>query len=227
MRGWTVRVLQHGAMLLALLGSVLGCERELPFQASAEKPTVGYQIEGFVIDHLGVPLKGVRVAVWYDYEFVDTLQPPSSTFFVNDSTKNILVRVLDRTNKVRATLLEGRFRVGPVNVNWDKRDALGKPVPSGVYTVDFSVNGVSRSSYTIVVDGAITAVTDSVGHYAIPDENLPVGYYPVPLYSPYDSRFIGNHSIASSISLELYLDIHRGASVSVTKDRITRHDFVI
>lgn len=222
-----MRVLLFGVVFIVLLGGVLGCERELPFQASPQKPAAGYQIEGYVIDRLGVPLKGVRVAVWYDYEFVDTLQPPSTTFFVNDSTKNVLVRVLDRRNKVVATLIEGRTSVGPMTLSWSKRDAAGRPVPSGVYTVDFSMNGVHKSSYPVVVDGAITAVTDSLGYYVIPDENLPVGFYPVPRYSSYDSHFIGNYSITSSISLELYFDIHRGASVLVAKNLVTRYDFVL
>jgi len=216
-----------GVLLVVLLGGVSGCQRELPFQASPEQPIVGYQIEGYVTDHLGVPLKGVRVGVWFDYAFVDMLQPPSTTFFVDDSTKNVLVRVFDRNQKVRAILFEGYASPGALDVGWDKRDGNGNLVPSGVYTVDFSLNGVHKASYNVIVDGAVTAVTDTLGYYVIPDENLPIGFYPVPQYSPYDSQFIGNYSITSSITLELYLDIHRGASVSVTKDLITRYDFVI
>ncbi|MCX6142280.1 MAG: hypothetical protein NTZ35_03580 [Ignavibacteriales bacterium] len=222
-----MRALSLGVLLVVLSGCALGCQRELPYQTSPEQPIVGYRIEGYVIDHLGVPLKGVRVGVWYDYEFVDTLRPPSSTFFVDDSTKNVLVRVLDHNQKVRAILLEGHSPVGPLEVEWGKRDSYGNLVPSGVYTVDFSQNGVHKASYTVLVDGAVTTVTDSLGYYAILDENLPIGFYPAPRYSSYDSQFTGNYSITSSITLELYLDIHRGTSVPVTKDQITRHDFVI
>jgi hypothetical protein len=223
----TVRVLLLGVMLVALLVCVSGCQRDLPYQTSPEQPIAGYRIEGYVIDHLGVPLKGIRVGVWYDYEFVDTFQPPSSSFFVDDSTKNVVVRVLDRNQNVRAILLEGHSPVGPLDVEWDKRDSYGNLVPSGIYTVDFSQNGVHKASHTVLVDGAVTAVTDSLGYYAIPDENLPIGFYPVPRYSSYDSQFMGNYSITSSITLELYLDVHRGTSVSVTKDQVTRYDFVL
>jgi hypothetical protein len=214
-------------MFVVLLGGVLGCERELPYQASPEKPIVGYQIEGYIADRLGVPLKGVRVALWYDFEFVDTLRPPSPSFFVDDSTKIVRVQVFDRSRRVKAVLFEGRSPIGLVEPEWNKRDAFGIPVPSGVYTVDFSLNGVSRASYTVVVDRAVTAVTDSLGHYVIPDENLPVGFYPVPRYSSSDSQFYGNYRITPLVVLELYLDIHRGASLSLTKDQVTRHDFII
>jgi hypothetical protein len=222
-----VRAIRHGVMLVVFLGGVLGCQRELPYPTSPEKPIAGYQIEGYVIDHLGVPLKGVRVAVWYDYEFIDTLQPPSTTFFVDDPTKNVEVRVLDRNQKVRAILFEGRAPVGPLDVEWSKKDSYGNSMPSGIYTVDYSLNGVHRASYTVVVDGAVTAVTDSLGYFSIPDENLPIGFYPVPRYSSYDSQFDGNYSITPSIYLELYLDIHRGTSISVSKDQVTRYDFVV
>jgi hypothetical protein len=114
-----------------------------------------------------------------------------------------------------------------LNVEWDKKDAFGRLVPSGIYTVEFNLNGVHKASNTVIVDGAVTAVTDSLGHYIIPDQNLPIGFYPVPRYSSYDSEFMGNYSITSLVSLELYLDTHRGTSFSVTKDQITRYDFVI
>ena len=222
-----MRALFLGVPVVALLGGVLGCQRELPFQASAEQPIVGYQIRGYVTDHLGVPLRGVRVAVWYDYGFVDTLQPPSTAFFLDDPSKNVEVRVLDRYQKLIAILIEGRPPLGPLNVDWDKKDAFGRLVPSGVYTVELTLSGVHKASYTVIVDGAVTAVTDSLGYYSIPDQNLPIGFYPVPRYSSYDSQFIGNYIITSSITLELYLDTHRGTSVSVTKNQITRYDFVI
>ena len=222
-----MRVFPLRLMFVVLLGGVLGCERELPYQAPAQKPIVGYQIEGYVTDRLGVPLKGVRVALWYDYELVDTVRVQSPSFFVDDSTKIARVQVLNRSQRVIAILFEGRSLVDLVKPEWDKRDASGNLVPSGVYTVDFSLNGVSRASYAVVVDRAVTAVTDSLGHYLIPDENLPVGFYPVPRYSSLDSQFYGNYRITPFVVLELYLDIHRGSSFTITKDQITRRDFIV
>jgi len=222
-----VRVFSLRLVFVLLLGTVLGCERELPFQAYPEKPIVGYQIEGYVTDHLGIPLKGVKVALRYDYEFVDTVQLPSADFFVDDPTKNVLIRVLDRNHNVRAILFEGLSAVGRLNFEWNKRDSFGSLVPSGVYTVDLSLNGVSRASYSVVVDGAVTAVTDSLGYYMIPDESLPVGFYPVPRTIDLDPSSYGNYRITPLMSLELYLDVYRWTSVTLTKDQVTRHDFVI
>jgi len=222
-----VREFSVHILFVLLLGCVLGCERELPYQAPPEKPIVGYQIEGYITDRLGIPLRGVRVAVWYDYEFVDTLRYPTPIFFVDDSTKVARVQVFDRNRKVKAVLFSGRSPVGFMEVAWDKRDAAGVSVPSGIYTVDFSMGGVSRASYTVVVDGAVTAVTDSLGHYVIPDENLPVGFYPVPRQGYSDPRSSSNYRITPFVALELYLDFRRGISLSLTKNQVTRRDFII
>jgi hypothetical protein len=213
--------------VVAVLGIMAGCERDLPFVAPTDNPITGYRIEGYVTDHLGVPLKGIQVALWYDYEFVDTLRPPSTTFFVDDPTKAARIRVLDRNQIVIATVFDGLAPSGIMDLEWDKRDAFGNLAPSGVYTVEFSVGGVSRASYIVVIDGAVTAVTDSLGHYSIPDLRLPIGFYPVPRYSSPDSHFLGNYSITPLVGLELYLEAPRGASLTLTKDQVTRRDFVI
>ena len=206
---------------------MLGCERDLPYQVPSEKPIVGYQLEGYVTDRLGVPLKGVRVGLWYDYEFVDTIHHATPAFVVDDSTKVARVQVLDRKGRVEAIVFEGRTSPGIMDVEWDKRDQAGNPATSGVYTVDFSLNGASRASYAVVIDGAVTAATDSLGHYVIPDQNLPVGYYPVvrPVYG--DPASTGNFRISPNMGLELYLDIRRGASVTLVKDAVIRRDFII
>ena len=227
MRVRTVNVFPLRLMIVVLLGGVVGCERELPYQAQAQKPIVGYQIEGYITDHLGVPLKGVRVALWYDYELVDTIRVPTPSFVVDDTTKIARIQVLDRSRRVKAVLFEGRSPVGLMDTEWDKRDASGVPVPSGVYTVDFSLNGVLRASYTVVIDGAITAATDSLGHYVISGENLPVGFYPVPRYTSSGHSFYGNYRITPLVALELYLDVHRGSSLTLNKDQVTRRDFTI
>jgi hypothetical protein len=211
-----VRVLSLSLLLVMLLG----CERELPYETPAEKPITGYQLEGYVTDRLGVPLRGVRVGVWYDYEFVDTLHTSIPSFFVDDSSKVARVQVLSRNKRIVDVLFDGRSNVGYLDYEWDKRDATGNFAPSGVYTVDFSMNGLSRQSYSVVVDGAVTAVTDSLGHYLISDENLPVGFYPV-------QRTNGSYRITPLIGLELYVDVHRGTSLTLVKDQVTRRDFII
>jgi hypothetical protein len=227
MRVWIVREIPFSLMMVMLLMGVLGCERELPYQTQSEKPVDGYQLEGYVTDHLGVPLKGVPVALWYDYEFVDAVRVPTPEFLVDDTTKLARVQVLNRNKTVVAVLFQGRAPAGPLDYTWDRRDVFGAPARSGVYTVDFSLNGVSRASYSVVIDGAITSVTDSLGHYIIPNENLPVGFYPVPRFSSPGNQFLGNFRVTTSVALELYLEIHRAASLTLTKDQVTRRDFTI
>lgn len=200
--------------------TLLGCERELPYVAPAEKPISGYQLEGYVTDRLGIPLKGVRVGLWYDYEFVDATRPPAPTFYVDDSTKVARVQVLSRYKKIVAVLFVGKTNVGNLDTEWDNRDSRGALVSSGVYTVEFSMNDVPRASFSVVVDGSVTATTDSLGHYVIPGENLPVGFYPV-------ARSGGSYRITPLVGLELYLDIHRGTSLTLTQDQVTRRDFII
>jgi hypothetical protein len=200
--------------------ALLGCERDLPYVAPAEKPIAGYQLEGYVTDRLGIPLKGVRVGLWFDYEYVDPTRQTIPPFYVDDSSKVARVQVLSRYKKIVAVLFVGKTNIGNLDTEWDKRDSRGGLVPSGVYTVDFSLNDVSRASYSVVIDGSVTAVTDSLGHYVIPDENLPVGFYPVP-------RSGGSYRISPLVGLELYLDIHRGTSLTLTKDQVTRRDFII
>lgn len=214
-------------MTVSLLGGVWGCERDLPYEAPPEEPINGYRLEGFVTDRLGIPVRGLRIALWYDFDLVDNNPPPSQEFFVDDSTKIVRVQVLDMGKRTRRVLFEGRVRVGYLSFDWDLKDSLGNPVPSGIYTIDFSMNGVSRKSYPVIVNGAVTSVTDSLGHYIISNGYLPVGYSPIPLYGSDGTKFLGNYRITQFVILELYLDIHRSKSVTLIKDQVTRFDFRI
>ena len=87
------------------------------------------------------------------------------------------------------------------------------------------MNGTSTFSYPVVIDGAVSAVTDVTGHYVIPNRSLPVGFSPAPVYASDDSTYLGNFAITSTIVLELDLDVVRSAQVSLTKDQVTRFDF--
>jgi hypothetical protein len=210
-----------------VLGGTLGCEREVPFEPTPDQPINGYQLEGYVTDRLGTPVRGLRIALWYDYGYIDSNDPPPRQFTVSDSTMNLIVSVRDAGGNVRRILFEGHTSVGAHSYSWDQKDSFGDEIPSGVYTVDFSVNGVSKYSYTVIVDGAVSAVTDSLGHYVIPNDLLPVGFYPAPLYGSDDSTFVGNYQITSYVTLEFYLGGHPSAGVSLTQDQVTRFDYNI
>jgi hypothetical protein len=208
------------------LSGVAGCERDLPFMAPPDQPISGYRLEGYVTDRLGIPIKGLPIGLYYDYNYIDG-NPPNRDLIIDDSTKISLVRVLDVNKRVIRVLFRGRTRLGLMDVGWDQKDSLGRSVPSGIYMIDFTLAGVPRNSYTVVVDGAVTAVTDSLGHYSIPNDYLPVGFYPAPLYSNDNTTFLGNFSITPYVVLEFHLQIRRSAAVTLLQDQVTRFDYQI
>jgi hypothetical protein len=212
---------------VAGMAGMTGCDRELPYMAPAEQPISGYFVEGYVTDRLGIPVKGLKIALRYNLDYIDSNNPPVRQFLVDDSTKVARVAVLDRSNRVRRILFQGRRSVGLLDVDFDLRDSAGALLPTGLYTVSFTLDGVSKGAYTQLVNSSVTTTTDSLGHYAIPDEFLPVGFYPVPVYAGDGVRFIGNYQISSFIVLEFYLPTHKSAAVTVTQDKITRFDYRI
>lgn len=214
-------------VFIAVLGIGVGCERDLPYSTPPDEPISGYRLEGYVTDRLGIPLKGIRIALWYEFDYIDKSPAPPREFFVDDSTKPVRVKVLDQSKRTIRILFDRRGWLGSLQIEWDKKDSLGKPVPTGIYTVDFTVADVSRGSYLIAVNGAVTTSTDSLGHYSIPNELLPVGFSPVPLYNEESMKFLGNYIVSSFVVLELYLDVHRSAAITLTKNQVTRFDFRI
>jgi hypothetical protein len=209
---------------IALCVLLQACEREIPPVGTSTTVT-GYRIEGFVLDGLGNPVRGLPIAIYYDYGLVDAGPPPTKVFQPTVPTQFVRVTVYDRFDVPVVTLFQGRSpEEGTLQVNWDQRDAGGNPVPSGAYTVQYIVDGKTQLSYPVVVSGNVVTSTDSTGHYVIPDKNLPVGFYPVPLYSADNSKFLGNWQITADIIVELRLQPSRYWSVVVTRDQITEFD---
>jgi len=200
------------------------CERDIPPVAEPAE-TIGYQIEGFVLDRLGNPVRGLPVAVYYDYEQVDNGPPPSKVFKASDLTAIVRVTVFDSNDRPLVTLYQGRPNAdGELEIDWDQQDAFGNPVPSGAYTVEYIVGGQTKMSYPVVVSGNVVATTDTTGRYIIPDQYLPVDFYPVPLYSADSSSYLGNYRITPYVVLEFRLQPSRYGYVILTKDQITRLD---
>ena len=207
--------------------AVSGCERELPFESSVSQSITGYRVEGYVTDRLGVPVKSVRITLWYDFVSIGNTNPPSHSLFVDDPNKSVVLRVLDIQNRVVKVLYNGRAPVGELDYSWNNTDSVGKQAPSGVYKMEFLLGGFVRNSYTIIVNGVVSAVTDSLGHYVIPNENLPVDFSPAPLYSSDGKRFLGNYQITPYIVLDFNLDFLRRTSLTLKKDEVTRYDLRI
>lgn len=173
--------------------------RETPVEPGKE--STSYRIEGTVTDRYGNAAIGVQVFLYYDYAYVDRNPPPSRSCTVDDSTKPVTVGVFDQHNALRRTLFQGLPPASTFAVAWDHCDSAGVPMPSGVYTVQYLVNGATRASYPVVVDGGQVAVTNGSGKFVVPEENLPVGFYPAPLFTSDSSYFYGNYQITSRVYL--------------------------
>ena len=209
------------------MAGAIGCERDLPYMAPADQPINGYQLEGYVTDKLGIPVKGLKIALWYDFDYVDSDSTQSRQFVVDDSTKIARVVVLDMQHRLKRVLYQGKASLGALDYEFDMRDSTGLLLPTGIYTVSFTLGGVQRASFLDVIDGMVTAITDSLGHYIITNDFLPVGFYPAPIYAGDGYTFIGNYEVASDVALEFYLPTHRSVSVTLTQNQVTRLDYRI
>lgn len=204
----------------------LGCQRDT--QLLSVDTTAGYKIQGIVTDRIGNPVAGVNVSVWYEYDLVDRNPAPSKDFSVTDSTKTVSVVVRNRADQVIRTIFSGTLPAGNHVYDWDMKNANGTDPPSSTYTVHYLVDGVSQKSYSVTVSGTVVVVTDVQGQYTIPDENLPVGFYPVPLYSFDKSVFYGNHRIAASLRMAFTTSARtKEVFVNVAKDVVKKVDVVL
>lgn len=209
-----------------LIAAVSGCEREIPLVSSSGPEISGYHIEGTLTDRLGNPYRDIPVQLFYDYAFVDANDPPSKEFQVTEPSKIIRVGVYDRNDRLKRILFIGGAERGPLVVLWDQKESNGVPAPSGVYTVRYTVDEQVKKTYPVTVSGTVVARTDSLGTFFIPDDNLPIDFYPVPLYNSDNSAYYGNHRIIPYVVLQFALAENNSRSVylRVEKDRVTRID---
>jgi len=204
----------------------LGCERDT--QLLSVDSTNGYKIQGSVTDRIGNPVAGVNVSVLYDYELVDSNPAPPKDFTVTDSTKTVSVIVRNRSDQTIRTIFSGTLPSGNHTYDWDMKDAFGNDPPATTYTVHYLVDSVSQKSYSVTVSGTIVALTDVQGEYTIPDDNLPIGFYPVPLYSVDKSIYYGNHRVVPFVRLAFTTSARsKEVVVNVAKDVVKKVDVVL
>lgn len=202
-----------------------GCEREIPLLVERDDPDEieGYQISGKLSDRIGNPLQGVAVSLSYDYVFVNDDPPPTRTYQVPQGSDTVVVQVVDRKGFPLRTLFRDRISPGPLTVDWDTRDGAGTLVPSSVYHVQYLVGNDVKHSYPVTISGRGVATSDSLGRFNIPDEYLPVDFYPVPLQSADGSRYLGNHRIIPYVTLRFTAEgINRGIYLSLIKNEVKR-----
>lgn len=209
-----------------LIVAVSGCEREIPLVSSSDPEISGYRIEGTLTDRLGNPYRDIPMQLFYDYVFVDSNDSPSKEFQVTEPSKIIRVGVYDRNDRLKRILFNGGAERGSFVVLWDQKESNGVPAPSGVYTVRYIVDEQTKKSYPVTVSGNVTARTDSLGNFFIPNDSLPIDFYPVPLYNSDNSVYYGNHRIIPYVVLQFALaenDI-KSIYLHIEKNHITRID---
>jgi hypothetical protein len=207
---------------IVLCLGALGCEREIPIIDGG--PIEGYQVEGFVVDRLNTPMRGVDVVLHFNFSYVDNGLPPSKSYFVTNPNQTIVVGVYATDGRLIKNLYSGTANTGSLTVEWDKKDGGGRDAASGLYTIRYTENNVTVHSYDEVVTGTVTARTDSTGRYSITKSNLPIEYYPV-YFSSTGGNYQGNYRIVNQILLEFFSGSRvRLVYITLARNQITRYD---
>ncbi len=182
-----------------LVFAIDGCQRPIPIQ---ESPTIrGYEVQGTVTDQLGNPIPDVQVFVDYSCETIYTDSSLTRTYIVTDPSATVSANVVDWSGRVVRVLAGPRQHSGPYTALWDGTDSTGAVPPSGIYYVQYLVNGAVRFTYGQLVSGGRVATTDAQGFYTIPLQNLPIDSSSVPLFSQYDSSYVGNLLVTNYVAL--------------------------
>jgi len=217
----------HGIWFLAgmIVVAFVGCERQIPVAPVQQAPINGYQIEGTMTDGLKRPLVGVSIRMYYDPTYVGSDSVPNRSYMPQAASEFVLVRVYNAGGLFVKLLFQGTISDTSITVLWDGRDASGAPAPSGLYTVRYSVGSEVRTSYPFIVDGNITAVTDTAGHYSIGNINLPIGSV-VPYFN--GTTFLGWYRIDPSVFLEVQApSLNRTYHIALDVNVITEFSLII
>lgn len=217
----------HGTRLLAGMIAIafFGCERQIPVVPVQQAPITGYQIEGTMTDGLKRPLVGVSMRMYYDPTYVGSDSVPNRSYTPQAASEFVLVRVYNSGGLFVKLLFQGTISDTAITVLWDGRDAGGGPAPSGLYSVRYSVGSVVRASYPFIVDGNVTAVTDTAGFYTIGNINLPIGSI-VPYYN--GTTFLGWYRIDPSVFLEVQApSLSRTYHIALDVNVITEFSLII
>jgi hypothetical protein len=185
-------------------------------------PADGYQIEGTIVDRFGAPMVGVEIYPYYDLVYASSDTAPPRECQITDSATTVTVRVLSSEDSVIRDLGTGVYGPGYLLVEWDRKDDTGGDAPSGIYRVCYVVGGAISASYPVLVEGTLTARSDSTGSFTLWDRHLPIGFSPVPLYSQDSSVFYGTYRVAGTVILDLITPskIHT-IGVRPTRDLVT------
>ncbi len=192
--------MRRTALYLGVLTlSLAGCDRQLP--ATSDQYVSGYEIQGKVTDRIGNPIANVSVYLDYatDIEYGDSVI--SRRYYVTDNTATVQAVVTDITGKLVMTLTPPRTVSGWFQATWAGYDSTGYFAPSGIYHIQYTVNGQVAYSYDQLVSGGKVAVTDTYGRYDIRGRYLPIDSASIPYFSSYDSSYVGNLHVSNDVIL--------------------------
>ncbi len=146
--------------------------------------TKGYELVGTVTSANGIPLGGVDVLLFYNYDFYGSTPIDTQKVVVRDSSKIVDIAVYTAKLAFVRQLFLGYHSPGVLPpTSWDGRDDFGNLVPSGKYLIRYVVDTVIVKYSPVVIDGHVTATTDRNGSFTIGADNLPIG-------TIFDSYFI-------------------------------------
>lgn len=195
-----------GLFLTATLILLSGCERQIP--VVEDQSIYGYQIQGKVTDRIGNPIENVSVLLEYNADIIYPDTIATRRYFVTDTSATIQAVAADLSNNVTIVLTSPRKVYGWFQVIWNGNDSTGNTAPSGIYHIQYLMNGHIVYSYDQLVSGGKVAVTDVNGRYTISGRYLPIDSTSVPYFSSVDSSYIGNLHISNDVVLTFVYPSH-------------------
>ncbi len=135
----------------------------------------GFQLDGIVTSSNGIPLRNVQIILLYYYDYYSTTPVDTEKVIVQPTTRVVDIAVYTVAHTLVRQIFLGYHAPGPLApVVWDGLDAKGNYAPSGEYLMRYALDGVVIKYSPLVVDGNVTATTDSTGKFSVGGSNLPV-----------------------------------------------------
>jgi hypothetical protein len=211
-------------LLFGLAFLVCGCERQVP--VIEDLRIDGYQIEGTVTDRIGNPIPNVGVRLQYTRESLVIDSVATREYVVTDPNAALQAIVVDSDDRVVPALPTSFYNSGRFTAVWNGRDTSGTIVPSGVYVIQYLVDGIVRYSYRQLVDNGKVTATDPFGRFQITAKNLPIDVYPIPFFRS-DGSFVAFIRITNEMYVWFDLPSRSRATYrTIEKGRITLIDIM-